>query len=65
LVFAAQQQSGQFRSRGHDYRADLPPVLGKVLDADGDVRMIVELLESREVRRDALLAEPVIPTLPE
>jgi hypothetical protein len=40
-------------------------VLGKVLDADGDVRMIVELLESREVRRDALLAEPVIPTLPE
>lgn len=65
LVFAAQQQSGQFRSRGHDYRADLPPVLGKVLGADGDVRRIVELLESREVQRDALLAEPMIPTLPE
>ena len=32
---------------------------------NGDVRRIVELLESREVRRDALLAEPVIPTLPE
>ena len=65
LVFAAQQQLGQFRSRGHDYRADLPPVLGQVLRAKGDVRRIVELLESREVRRDALLAEAVIPTLPE
>jgi hypothetical protein len=29
------------------------------------VRRIVELLESREVQRDALLAEPMIPTLPE
>ena len=33
MTFAAQQQSGVFRSIGHDYRADLPPVLSAVLGA--------------------------------
>ncbi len=64
LVFAAQQQSGQFRSRGHDYRADLAPVLAAVLGARVDVDAVAELLAVREVHRDALLAEKTASSLP-
>ena len=64
LVFAAQQQSGQFRSRGHDYRADLAPVLAAVLGVRADVPAVAGLLARREVQRDSLLAEQTASSLP-
>lgn len=63
LVFAAQQQSGQFRSIGHDYRADLTPVLAQVFRADTSVSAVIGLLERREVERDRLLATHTAPSL--
>lgn len=64
LVFAAQQQSGQFRSIGHDYRADLAAVLAQVFDAGTSVSSVIGLLERREVERDRLLAEHTASSLP-
>jgi uncharacterized membrane protein len=55
LTFAAQQQSGVFRSIGHDYRADLAAVLSAVLGADGDVDAVSRLLAVREVARDEIV----------
>lgn len=54
LAFAAQQQSGVFRSIGHDYRADLAPILARVVDSDADVSKVAQLLADREVMRDAI-----------
>lgn len=56
LVFAAQQQSGQFHSVGHDYRADLTRVLAAVLNQPADAEAVQKLLEIREVARDELVA---------
>jgi hypothetical protein len=64
LVFAAQQQSGLFRSVGHDYRADLAPVLSKVVGEGADVDKVAHLLAQREVERDALTSSPIAGTLP-
>ncbi len=55
LTFAAQQQSGVFHSVGHDYRADLAPVLAAVLGADVDVEAVARLLAIREVVRDEMM----------
>lgn len=56
LAFAAQQQSGVFRSIGHDYRADLAPILAAVLGRQADVDAVEALLAVREVARDELTA---------
>lgn len=56
LTFAAQQQSGQFHSVGHDYRADLVRVLAAVLGQTADSEAIEKLLEIREVARDEVTA---------
>ena len=53
LVFAAQQQSGVFRSIGHDYRADLAPILAAVVGRGADVAKVADLLARREVMRDS------------
>lgn len=53
LVFAAQQQSGVFHSIGHDYRADLAPILAAVVGRGADVDKVAALLARREVMRDA------------
>jgi uncharacterized membrane protein len=55
LTFAAQQQSGVFHSIGHDYRADLAPILARVLDAQMDVDAVSRLLAVREVARDEIV----------
>lgn len=55
LTFAAQQQSGVFHSVGHDYRADLGPVLAAVLEAQADVDAVNRLLAIREVARDEVV----------
>lgn len=55
LTFAAQQQSGVFRSIGHDYRADLAPVLSAVVGAGADVDAVAGLLAVREVARDEIV----------
>lgn len=55
MTFAAQQQSGVFRSIGHDYRADLPPVLSAVLGGGADVDAVAGLLAVREVARDEIV----------
>jgi uncharacterized membrane protein len=55
LTFAAQQQSGVFHSLGHDYRADLAPVLAAVLNAQEDVEAVAKLLAVREVARDEIV----------
>lgn len=54
LAFAAQQQSGVFRSVGHDYRADLAPILAEVVGSDADVARVAELLAAHEVERDEI-----------
>jgi uncharacterized membrane protein len=56
LAFAAQQQSGVFRSIGHDYRADLAPILAAVLGRQADVDAVEALLAVREVARDEVTA---------
>jgi uncharacterized membrane protein len=55
VTFAAQQQSGVFRSVSHDYRADLVPVLAAVLDTDVDVDAVARLLAIREIARDEVM----------
>jgi uncharacterized membrane protein len=52
LAFAAQQQSGVFRSVGHDYRADLAPILAAVVGHGADVDEVAALLSVREVARE-------------
>jgi len=64
LVFAAQQQSGAFRSIGHDYRADLPAVLAAVVGRGADVEKVAALLATREVRRDAITSAVTTGSLP-
>ena len=64
LVFAAQQQSGVFHSVGHDYRADLAPVLAQVLGSEVDVDKVAALLARREVERDALTTSSTAGSLP-
>lgn len=54
LVYAAQQQSGVFRSIGHDYRADLAPILAQVTGSSADVTAVSKLLAEREVERDRI-----------
>lgn len=57
LVYAAQQQSGVFRSIGHDYRADVAPVMAAALATRPapDLVAIGAHLARREVDRDQLL----------
>jgi hypothetical protein len=56
LAFAAQQQSGEFASVGHDYRADLPGVMAAALGRrDVDLAVVTALLQDRELRRDRTL----------
>ena len=64
LVFAAQQQSGVFRSIGHDYRADLAPILAAVVGRGADVDKVADLLARREVMRDATTAEITTGSIP-
>lgn len=63
-AFAAQQASGQFRSVGHDYRADVPHLLAAAIDHNTDVEQVVGLLAKREVQRDGLLAQTTASSLP-
>lgn len=60
VTFAAQQQSGDFRSVGHDYRADLTRVVAAACfpGADVEVQAIEDLLSARERRRDAVIGVP-------
>lgn len=55
LAFAAQQQSGEFHSVGHDYRADLAAVLSAVLGGYPNVEGLEALLAVREVARDEVV----------
>jgi uncharacterized membrane protein len=55
LAFAAQQQSGEFHSVGHDYRADLAPVLSAVLGGYPNIEQLDALLAVREVARDEVV----------
>ena len=58
VAYATQAQSGVFRSVGHDYRADLSPLVAAafVPDQIGRVPHIQELLSEREIARDTRLA---------
>lgn len=58
VAYATQAQSGVFRSVGHDYRADLAPLVAAafVPDQINRVPHIQELLSEREVARDKRLA---------
>jgi len=64
LVFAAQQQSGVFRSVGHDYRADLGPILAAVVGRGADVEKVEALLAQREIERDRRTATVSTGSLP-
>ena len=64
LVFAAQQQSGVFRSIGHDYRADLAPILAAVVGRGADVDKVAALLARREVERDDITSARTTGSLP-
>lgn len=55
LAFAAQQQSGEFHSVGHDYRADLAPILSAVLGGYPHIDALDRLLAVREVARDEVV----------
>lgn len=59
VAYATQAQSGVFRSVGHDYRADLAPLVAAafVPSAMGRVPHIQQVLSDREVARDRRLAE--------
>lgn len=59
LAYAAQQQSGQFHSIGHDYRADLTHILAAALGDGAEADRIQKLLEVREVARDEVVSEPL------
>lgn len=61
LTYAAQQQSGQFHSIGHDYRADLTAILAAVVGDGAEADRIQKLLAVREVARDEVVTE----TLPD
>jgi uncharacterized membrane protein len=57
---ATQPQLGQFQSHGHDYRADLAPLVRAAFVSDVDVEIldaVQEELERSEVRRSELLAQ--------
>lgn len=58
VAYATQSQSGVFRSVGHDYRADLAPLVAAAFTPDqiGRVPHIQVLLSDREVARDRLLS---------
>ena len=58
VAYATQAQSGVFRSVGHDYRADLAPLVAAAFEPDrmAEVPHIQQLLADREVARDRLLA---------
>ena len=58
VAYATQAQSGVFRSVGHDYRADLAPLVAAafVPDQINLVPHLQELLSAREVARDKRLA---------
>ena len=58
VAYATQSQSGVFRSVGHDYRADLAPLVAAAFVPDQIDRVphIQILLSDREVARDRLLA---------
>ena len=64
LIFAAQQQSGVFRSVGHDYRADLGPILAAVVGRGADVAKVEALLAQREIERDSVTVTVTTGSLP-
>ncbi len=64
LVFAAQQQSGVFHSIGHDYRADLAPILAAVVGRGADVEHVAQLLARREVMRDSTTSAVTAGSIP-
>lgn len=59
VAYATQSQSGVFRSVGHDYRADLAPLVAAAFVPEQIDRVphIQILLSDREVARDRLLAD--------
>ncbi|MCB0917628.1 MAG: alpha/beta-hydrolase family protein [Actinobacteria bacterium] len=59
LAYATQSQSGVFRSVGHDYRADLAPVIMAAFAPDSElsVDQVQQILAAREVARDSLLSQ--------
>lgn len=58
VAYATQAQSGVFRSVGHDYRADLAPLVAAAFVPERIDRVphIQELLSQREITRDSLLS---------
>lgn len=58
VAYATQAQSGVFRSVGHDYRADLAPLVAAAFEPShmAEVPHIQQLLADREVARDRRLA---------
>ncbi len=64
LIFAAQQQSGVFRSVGHDYRADIGPILAAVVGRGADVGKVEALLAQREIERDSVTSTVSAGSLP-
>jgi uncharacterized membrane protein len=58
VAYATQAQSGVFRSLGHDYRADLAPLVAAAWHGQpgADIAGVQELLAQREVTRDRMLA---------
>ena len=63
VAYATQAQSGVFLSVGHDYRADLAPVVADAFarDFDLDVPLIQDALIEREIVRDRLLGQSETP----
>ena len=59
VAYATQAQSGMFRSLGHDYRADLAPLVAAAYRPTQASRVadVQEILAKREIARDKLLAD--------
>jgi uncharacterized membrane protein len=59
VAYATQAQSGVFRSVGHDYRADLAPLVAAafVHEDAAEVETVQNALAEREIARDRMLAE--------
>ncbi len=57
VAYATQAQSGVFRSLGHDYRADLAPMVAAAWEprSQGEIQQVQTLLADREVTRDRML----------
>ena len=59
VAYATQSQSGVFRSLGHDYRADLAPLVAAAYcpEQQSSAARVQQILTEREITRDKLLSQ--------